>query len=78
MQSQAQNLFWRTSTTNSFRRFLVLLRGTTQSNRLQSALQTMKMHLLYVYPNGLIDPYPLDTIWALNRSTECYCDSTSS
>ncbi|CAF2635891.1 unnamed protein product [Rotaria sp. Silwood2] len=76
VQSQTQHMFWRTSTTNGFRRLLDLVRSTTHSNSLQPSLQTTKMHLLHVFPNGSIDAYPLDTIWALNRSTECFCGST--
>ena len=75
VQSVAQSQFWQTSTKNTFRRLLDLVRSTTYSNNLQPAMQTSKIHLLHVYPNGSLDAYPLETIW-IDHGKECYCGST--
>ena len=77
MQAEAQSLFWQISMTSSFRRLLELVRQTTLSNSLQPALQTSKMHLLHVYPDGMLDAYPLETIWQINSQQECFCASSA-
>lgn len=77
VQAEAQSLFWQISMRNSFRRLLELVRQTTLSNSLQPALQTSKMHLLHVYPDGMLDAYPLETIWQINSRQECFCGSSA-
>jgi hypothetical protein len=48
-QSEAAVQFLNTSTTYTFRRLLNLIRGTTNMNNLQPAMQTTSMELLYIY-----------------------------
>jgi len=76
-QTEAKSQFLKTSITYTFRRLLNLIRDTTHMNSLQTAMQTSKMHLIHIYPNGSIDPYPLETIWTNTDRTECFCGVTS-
>jgi hypothetical protein len=48
-QSEAGVQFVNTSTTYTFRRLLNLIRGITNMNNLQPAMQTTSMELLYIY-----------------------------
>jgi hypothetical protein len=76
-QNEAKSEFLRTSTTYTFRRLLNLVRGTTQMNSLQTAMQTSKMHTIHVHLDYSIDVYPLETIWFNAEQEECFCGVTS-
>jgi hypothetical protein len=80
-QSETRSQFLNTSTTYTFRRLLNLIRGTTNMNGLQPAMQTTSMELLYIYPNHSLEAYPLTTIWVVENSQvyeECFCDALTS
>jgi hypothetical protein len=79
-QSEARSDFLRTTTTYTFRRLLNLVRDTTQMNSLQPAMQTAKMHIVYVYPDLSLDASPYETIWPSGKDKyykECFCGVTA-
>lgn len=76
-QSDARNQFLKTSVTYTFRRLLNLVRGTTQMNGLQPAMQTSKIHLMHVYPNKSLNAKPFETIWSNNGEKDCFCGVTA-
>ncbi|UJR20676.1 hypothetical protein I4U23_023797 [Adineta vaga] len=76
-QTEVISEFVKTSTIYTFRRLLNLVRDTTQMNGLQPAMQTSKMHLLTIYPNGSLDAFPLETVWDGDNNEECFCGISS-
>ena len=77
IQSQAQSLFIRTSTTNDFLQLLQLIRDTIYSNSMQTALQTSRIFRLSVIFDGLMGVNIMPTLFFDRNDTICLCDTQS-
>ncbi|CAF3789909.1 unnamed protein product [Rotaria socialis] len=77
IQIQEESLFVQTSTANSIRRLIRLIRNTTYSNHLQPALQTSSMAALYFFPDGQIASGVLDGSYIQTDGLQCWCSVSS-
>ncbi|CAF3730830.1 unnamed protein product [Rotaria sp. Silwood1] len=76
-QSHAESSFLRISTANSIQRLLRLVRNLTQSNRLQTALSTAMINILYYDSSNTVTAFPWTDIFNLYRMN-CSCSFTTS
>ncbi|CAF4341514.1 unnamed protein product [Rotaria sp. Silwood2] len=73
-QIQAQNLFVQISTANIFQNLLHLLRSTTYSNRLQTALQTSRSHFFEFNVDNTASVFSYGPSFIDFRNQFCYCN----
>ncbi|CAF2169519.1 unnamed protein product [Rotaria magnacalcarata] len=77
IQTQEESLFVQTSTANSIRQLLRLIRNATYNNHLQPALQTSSMNALYIFPDGEIGSGVLDGSYIQADGLQCCCSVSS-
>ncbi|CAF3201804.1 unnamed protein product [Rotaria sp. Silwood2] len=73
-QIQAQSLFVQISTENIFQNLLHLLRSTTYSNRLQTALQTSRSHFFEFNVDNTASVFSYGPSFIDFRNQFCYCN----
>ncbi|CAF4259011.1 unnamed protein product, partial [Rotaria sordida] len=73
-QIRAQSLFVQISTANVFQNLLRLLRSTTYSNRLQTALQTSRSYLFELNVNNTASVFSWGPAFLDIRRMYCYCN----
>ncbi|CAF3917155.1 unnamed protein product [Rotaria sordida] len=73
-QIRAQSSFVQISTANVFQNLLRLLRSTTYSNRLQTALQTSRSFLFELNDNNTASVYSWGPAFLDIRRKYCYCN----
>jgi hypothetical protein len=73
IQSQTQSMSVRTSSAAAVDRLVDLIRDTNQNNRLQPALQTTGMNVLYIFPDGQVTAATIDGCFIETDGYLCCC-----